>query len=160
MKKSKLLPLLLVVLMIFAVAVGCAPAEETPPPEQETPPPAAEEPPADTPTYADGEYRAEGERGERGWMPFIEITISGGEITSVTYDEEHEDGRLKSEDEDYNERWEEQAGVSAVEAYPALENSLIETQDIEQVETVTGATASYNDFVSVARIALEEAEDN
>ncbi|MCC5911186.1 MAG: FMN-binding protein [Clostridiaceae bacterium] len=167
MRKNKLFIFTLVVFMILFAAVGCRPAEETPPTpteteddmmdptEEETPETIDETPEAGEMNYEDGPYRAELETGERGWTSFVEFTVEDGRIVEVNYDEYDEDNNLKSENEEYNERWEAAAGISAEEAYSALEEQLIQTQDIEAVDTVSGATASTDDFKEAVLQALK-----
>ncbi|AKL94271.1 FMN-binding domain-containing protein [Clostridium aceticum] len=158
--KNKMLALFLVMIMVLVGAVACAP-EEAPPAPTETPEetPAPEETPEETPEareieYEDDTYRGELEVNEKGWTSVVEIVVEDGKITEVDYDEVDEDGNRKSEDEEYNERWEAAAGTNALEAYPQLEQSLIETQDIEAIDTVSGATATVRDFKDVVRQAL------
>lgn len=143
---------LIVLLVVAAALTGCRP-EETPAP---TPPP--QTPPAgeEEARYEDGTYDAELEPDQRGWKSTVEVTVANGEITEVNYDEVDEDGNLKSEDEEYNERWREASGIAAPEAYEDLEAQLIATQDIEEVEVVTGATSSTNSFKEVVAKALGE----
>ncbi|MBM7616060.1 FMN-binding protein [Alkaliphilus hydrothermalis] len=153
MRKSRLLSLILVVAMILMMGVGCQPAED-PTPDPSPAPAPAPDPDPDPVGFEDGKYEAEGEVDERGWKPFIEITVADGKITEVSYDEINEEEQLKTEDEEYNAKWKEKSGVSAPEAYPQLEQDLIEKQNVEKVDAVTGATSSSESFKEMAKKAL------
>ncbi|GAB6086796.1 FMN-binding protein [Alkaliphilus crotonatoxidans] len=159
MKRVKGITFLLVVLLVLGFTVGCQPQQPEEPQEPETPPQNTTPPPTtgnnEEVNYEDGTHTAEGEPDERGWKAMIEITVADGRITEVNYEEENEEGNLKSEDEEYNQRWEEASGVSAPEAYEQLENSLIENQNPEQVDMVTGATSASEKFVELATEALK-----
>lgn len=158
--KKKLLVLLLIAVMIVLAAVGCQPVEIPPPAPNETPEETPDETPGETPEaremdYEDGNYRGELEVNEKGWTSVVELVVEDGKITEVDYDELDEDDNRKSEDEEYNERWKSAAGISAPEAYPALEEQLIEVQDIEAVDAISGATATTRDFKDVVAQAIE-----
>lgn len=159
MKQMKGITFLLVLLLVLGLTIGCQPQQPQEPqqpeaPEQQpTPPPVTDE---EEVTYEDGTHEAEGEVDERGWKPIIEITVADGKITEVNYDEENEEGKLKSEDEEYNQKWEEASKISAPEAYEELEDSLVEAQDPENVDMVTGATSASESFVELAKEALKK----
>lgn len=161
---KKLIAVLTSLLLILTMVVGCTRDEETPPAPQ-NPPAETPQTPADDPTtppegegeegaFTDGTFNAEGEADERGWTPSIEITVENGEITEAIYDETNEEGTKKSEDEEYAKKWKDATGVGPKEAYPQLEQSLIETQDPDQVETVSGATSASESFKELAKEAL------
>ncbi|SDK15840.1 FMN-binding protein [Natronincola ferrireducens] len=160
--KNKILILFVVMLMVGFATVGCR-TQEAPPAPTETP----EETPDETPemtdetpegemNYEDGSYRGELEPNEKGWTSVVDIVVENGRITEVDYDELDEEGNRKSENEEYNELWESAAGISAKEAYPALEQQLIEVQDVQAVEVITGATLTTKDFKEVVEKAVEE----
>ena len=109
---------------------------------------------SDEVSYEDGTYTAEGELDDHGWMPRVEIIVENGEITSVDYDEVNEAGDLKSEDEDYSAAMEGVSGVRPSDAYEQLENQLLDNQDVDQVELVTGATSSSESFKALVNEAL------
>ncbi|MDR5659686.1 FMN-binding protein [Serpentinicella sp. ANB-PHB4] len=156
MKKNKLFLLLLVAFLVIFSAVGCRP-EETPPPD------GTETPPADDPItdpvgdgqYEDGTYTAQGEPTDRGWQAEIEIVVEGGQITEVNYEELNEEGDPKSEDEEYNDRWRDVAETDATEAFPGYEQALIESQNVEDVDVITGATTTHETFTRLASEALD-----
>ena len=47
-----------------------------------------------------------------------------------------------------------QTAVKAIKLYPA---QLVETQDLNKVDAISGASISYSQFVEIATIALNEA---
>lgn len=107
----------------------------------------------------DGKYKAEAsDFDEHGWKPFVEIEVSGGKITAVTYDYISKEGKLKTEDAEYNKSMEEKTKTSPVKYTKELEDSLIEKQDVAAVDTVTGATHSSDNFKKLATKAIENAE--
>lgn len=107
-------------------------------------------------TLTDGTFNAEGEPDERGWKGTIEITVEGGKITTVNYDEVNDKGAKKSEDTEYAKSMKDASGVTPAEAFQQLETSLTETQDVDAVEAVTGATDSSNRFKNLAKEALNQ----
>ncbi len=100
----------------------------------------------------DGTYRAQMKEPSHGYTDYVEITVKSGKIDTVVYDAVAEDGKKKSQDEEYKESMmtgNKNAGKP--ETYPAdyvkkLSDSLIEKQNADQVDTVAGATTSSNDF--------------
>jgi major membrane immunogen (membrane-anchored lipoprotein) len=158
---KKLIAVITSILLILTMVSGCTRNENTPetPPTTETPP--ADNTPVTPPAeeggeggFTDGTFNAEGEADERGWKPKIEIVVENGEITEANYDEVNEEGNLKSEDQEYAKSMSGQSGVTPAEAYQQLEDSLIETQDPDQVDTVSGATSSSDKFIELAKEAL------
>lgn len=93
---------------------------------------------------------------EHGWKGKLAVTFDGNVITDVEYDEFNQQGKAKSNDEDYAERMVPIAGISPAEAFDELESSLEESQDPEAMDAVTGATHSSEWFMELAERALEE----
>ena len=103
---------------------------------------------------------AEDEVDQRGWTARVELTFEDGELVSVDYDEvEYEDGEIvnrKSEDQAYADRWEGADGISQMEAFPELEQRLLDAGgNPDDVDQVTGATGSWARFVDVVQRALD-----
>jgi major membrane immunogen (membrane-anchored lipoprotein) len=94
----------------------------------------------------------------RGWKTEFSITVVDGKITESAYENVNEAGDKKSEDADYQTRMAETAGVGPADYFPALNNQLVETQDPEAVEVVTGATGSSDTFKKYAPMLVEAAE--
>lgn len=112
-----------------------------------------------TGTYKDGTYKAEQPNfDEHGWKGQIEITVKDGKIASVTYNEVNKDGQLKRDDQQYAENMKAKTGVTPKEAYEKLEQQLIEKQDPDKVDTVTGATHTSQTFKELAAEVLKSAK--
>lgn len=88
----------------------------------------------------------------------ITIEVKDGKIAAVDYDEVNEEGTAKETDEEYNKNMKEKSGVGPGEAFPQLETSLVEKQDVDAVDTVTGATHGSDSFKEMAKKALESAK--
>lgn len=131
---KKILLFGLVLTLVLTVVVGCT---------------------SDEAKYEDGTYTAEGEPDERGWKGLVEVVVEGGKITSVNYDEVSEDNELKSEDEEYAASMKGASGISPAEAYEQLENALISRQDVDEIDLVSGATASSELFKTLVKEALD-----
>ncbi|HOQ16671.1 MAG: FMN-binding protein [Epulopiscium sp.] len=111
-------------------------------------------------SYKDGSYKAEADSfDEHGWKPVITIEVKDGKISSVDYDEVNEAGASKETDEEYNKNMKDKVGLGPAEAIPQLEKDLVEKQDVNAVDTVTGATGTTNNFKTMANKALEEAKN-
>lgn len=109
--------------------------------------------------YKDGTYTAEGDAfDEHGWKPIITVEVKDGKITSVDYDEVNEEGTSKETDEEYNTNMKEHSGIGPAEAFPQLEEELVEKQDVDAVDTVTGATSGSDNFKEMVKKALESAK--
>lgn len=151
---KRALVVLMSVMLVLTAVVGCSGANGK---QGETP----QSPKQDSQeeiAYKDGIYTAEGETDERGWKPIIEITVKNGKITDVYYDEVKEDGTKKSTDQDYYANFLEKGGTDVRKAYETLENSLVEVQDPDKVDTFSGATSSSNNMKELAAKALEGAK--
>ena len=94
----------------------------------------------------------------RGWKTEFSITVVDGKITESTFDNVNEAGVKKSEDAEYQANMSEKVGVGPADYFPQLNNQLIETQDPEAVEVVTGATSSTDTFKKYAPMLIEAAE--
>ncbi|KAB3525833.1 FMN-binding protein [Alkaliphilus serpentinus] len=161
MKKFKLFYIVIAVFLTLALAItGC---------QQETEPDPQPDPPVEDPVedpqdedeegkLKDGEYSVELDPDERGWRGILTMVVEGGEITEATFDELNEDDESKLQDEDYIKRWEEASNVDALAAIEDYQEELIETQNPEEINVVSGATSSHTKFVELAKKALEEAE--
>jgi len=113
--------------------------------------------------YKDGIYKASIDPSPYGHRPFCEVKVEKGRITEVFYYEKHDStGELK--DENYGREYVEDLGELA---YPAAQLSvkgasiyglrLILSQDPDNLDVVTGATANYYRFKEVVKKALKDA---
>jgi major membrane immunogen (membrane-anchored lipoprotein) len=93
----------------------------------------------------------------------VTITIKDGQITGCVYETYEPDGTLKDSNygmqdgevanRDYYNK--AQKAVAACEKYAA---SLVETNDVDEVDAVSGATINYNNFKEAVRDALKQAQ--
>ncbi len=149
MKKTFLIFLLS--LLILLSGISCAGTEpETEPEEQ---PGQTEQPQAD---YDDGVYSLEDEFDDRGWKPIVTVVVEGEKITKAYYDEINEENQLKGFDQEYLERWKESSGENLMTAGPELADVLIQQQDPDKVDTVSGATSTSEKFKQLISDALEQ----
>lgn len=108
--------------------------------------------------YEDGTYtKEENDFDEEGWKATIEIVIEDGQIGKVTYDEVDKDGNKKRENEEFLKAFKEEHGVDYNELITSLENSLIEAQDIAQVDYELESKEIVDRFKSLANETLVDA---
>ena len=104
----------------------------------------------------DGTYTVVGNPDERGWAVKHTIEVKDGKVTTSDFDYYNEAGDRKTEDEEYNKNMKEKSGVSSKEAIEQLNAALVEGQEAE-VEVVSGATHTAENFVKSATALLEKA---
>ncbi|MFL0267035.1 FMN-binding protein [Candidatus Clostridium radicumherbarum] len=103
----------------------------------------------------DGVYKVEYDNFDsHGYKGQLELTINGGKITEVKYDELKNDGTFKSKDEAYKKSMEEQSKTYPEKAYSELKQQLLSKQT-SNIDGVTGATASSSNFKTLVKYALE-----
>ena len=101
---KKVLGLILTMLLVVAVVTACGSTKDNDSKDQGK----TNEPV----TYKDGTYQAEDpDFDDRGWKAQIQIKVEGGKIKDVVYDEVNQEGKKKSEDEDYHKNYKEQRDV-------------------------------------------------
>ena len=157
MKMKKLLSLGTAFMVAGSLMVGCTSTKEEPK-EEATEPTTTEQTTEETTeeTTEATTYKAEGKEDERGYKGVVEITYTDGKISEVVYNEVGKDGKTKKEDEEYNTKMKEVSGVSAKDAQIQLEKALVETQDVEKVDTVSGATNTSDLFKTLAKEAIAQ----
>ncbi|MFZ5354431.1 MAG: FMN-binding protein [Bacillota bacterium] len=107
----------------------------------------------------DGNYLASGTEDDKGWTPYVSITIENGKISDVIYDEKSSKVFLfKSSYTLYQNQYAEQSGINLTEVYDTLENALISVQTPSAVDAVTGATETHRKFTQLAEQALEQSK--
>ncbi|MGY3778310.1 FMN-binding protein [Isobaculum melis] len=106
----------------------------------------------------DGEYKLEEKKyDDKGWKAEFGITVAEGKITKSTFDYVNEEGKLKSEDKDYQEMMEKQAGTGPADFIPELNDALVKEQSAD-VDAVTGATHTSESFKEYAQKLIDAAE--
>lgn len=106
-------------------------------------------------TYMDGTYYAEYvDFDSYGYKDYLWVTVEDGAVKSIEYNGKNEDGLKKTDDEKY------QSEMQAVlDTYPRkytadMVNQYLEKQDIDAVDTLAGATYSFESFKALF-LALE-----
>lgn len=114
--------------------------------------------------YKDGVYKAvSGIKDDWGGNAEITITIVGGKITACEFLSYDKDGKLKDADYGKTDGVIKNAGLYKI-AQAALAGAaqygqkLIQTQELEKVDAVAGATVSHELFQNAAGIALKQAK--
>jgi major membrane immunogen (membrane-anchored lipoprotein) len=163
MKNLKALALVMVLVFAIGMLAACGakpePATAEPAP---TPAPTTEPAPAPAPAASglkDGVYKATQDKADNyGWKGFVEIEVKDGKIATVKFDYENKEGALKSKDEAYKAQMEPVSKTYPEKAFGELQTALVEKQDVAAVTAVAGATMSSNDFIALAKLALEQAK--
>jgi len=107
----------------------------------------------------DGSYKATGKTDERGWTPYVTITVAEGKITAATYDESSSTAVVyKSQDENYKASFKQVKNVDVAAAYEKFGKDLVAAQDIAKVDVTGGATHSGENFKALVEKALSEAK--
>ena len=111
---------------------------------------------ADFPEEGGDTVVVETEYDDHGWKGKLAVTFDGNLISEAEYDEFDRQGNSKADDEDYASRMVPVSGISPAEAFDELEASLVDAQDPEAMDAVTGATQSSDWFIDLAERAVEE----
>lgn len=114
--------------------------------------------------YQDGVYKVETPLDDEKYYTEATVTIEGGKITSVDWtiiDTGHDNAPF---DEEYYHVMEPYAALYVQQAKDDWSGSrgysevLIETQDVDKVDAVSGATWTNKKFKEVVKLALEQAK--
>lgn len=98
-------------------------------------------------TLVDGTYTAEGaEADERGWKITHTIVVKDAKVVESKFDYINAEGQLKGESAEYNTNMKDKVGVSHAEAIEKLNAGVVATPGLENIEVVSGATTTSNDF--------------
>jgi len=152
---KKLLLIFIVCLLVVALVAGCGQKQssqgENKPTEQQNE--AQQEPAGETLT--DGIYTAEAKDfDDHGWKAMVTVAVKNGKIANVFFDEINQDGMLKSFDPEYANNMKSKSGTTPLDAQVSLASALIEKQDAEKVDAVTGATHTSESFKALVKEAL------
>lgn len=101
-------------------------------------------------SYQDGVYRAEyAEFDAYGYKQYLEVTVEGGVVTAMDYDAVTQTGSKKNDDEDYRAAMEVVQGTYPEKFSSDLVNQYLNTQNINEVDAVAGATEASDSFVEL-----------
>lgn len=93
-----------------------------------------------------------------GWKTYLNITVTGGKITKVDYNNINEEEKLKTEDDEYQKNMKKKTGVGPKEYVPQLSDALIEHQNTDGISVVSGATHSSHIFKMYAAQLINAAQ--
>lgn len=93
----------------------------------------------------DGTYKGATPADDFGYRHEVVFEMKKGKMVSVDYDEVHPDGHAKQHDAEYCRRMLESGTTPAI-AYPHYESRMMETQDYNQVDAISGASYSLYRF--------------
>lgn len=110
-------------------------------------------------TLQDGIYTAEDVTYDaHGWKAYVTITISNGKIIDTKFEYLSEEGTSKSENTSYAEKMATETGITPNEYMTKYSKQLIDKQNLEEIEVISGATTSQKDFKALATAAIEAAK--
>ena len=112
--------------------------------------------PTDASGIKDGTYTGSSPADAFDYRHVVKLKIEGGKIVEVDYNEVKDDGHGKQEDEEYCEQM-SVSGTTPAIAYPSLEKQLLASQDMMEVDAVSGATYSLYRFRYAVTVALMKA---
>ena len=93
-----------------------------------------------------------------GWKEYITIYVSDNTIVTVEYNARNASGFIKSWDLDYMRTMMAKAGTYPNEYTRAYSVSLLNWQDPENIDAMTGATHSYHTFQLLAEAAIGQSK--
>lgn len=106
--------------------------------------------------YIDGTYNASFINYDSyGYKDYLRVVVEDGIIATVEYDAVNENGGLRSEDFDYEQRMEGQKDTYPRRYSADLVNRFLESKDLKNIDTIAGATWSSECFIALIT-ALEE----
>lgn len=111
-------------------------------------------------SYSDGVYEVQDKPDYEGYYCKAVLTVEDGKITKVDW--KIFDSNNREFDDSYEEifagnkayQYQCRGDMKGVKEYGA---NLIETQDIDEVDTISGATWSHSKFVAILKMAVEKA---
>lgn len=105
----------------------------------------------------DGYYTAEMTEFSHGWKEYLIIQVKHGKIVSAEFNAKNESGFIKAWDNSYMENMNSVQGTYPNKYTREYVQQLLEEQKDINVDTVTGATSSGNNFKKLAEAALKQA---
>ncbi|MCI9532967.1 MAG: FMN-binding protein [Lachnospiraceae bacterium] len=105
----------------------------------------------------DGYYTAQAKEFNFGWKEYVTILVKGGSIVSVEYNAENASGFIKSWDNAYMQTMLHSNGTYPNEYTRYYAGQLLEGQQEDGIDALTGASSSYGSFQKLAAAVLEQA---
>ena len=108
----------------------------------------------------DGYYTAEtAEFDEHGWKEYLSVFISEGRIILAEYNAYNSSGFIKSWDMDYMRAMNAKDGTYPSAYSRHYASRFLELQDTKGIDAISGATASYNNFIRLADAVMKNARE-
>lgn len=109
------------------------------------------------PKMKDGFYTAEMSDYSYGWKEYLCIMVKDNTIVYAEFNAKDPSGYIKAWDNAYMENMAPISGTYPNEYTRYYVSRLIETQDCESVDTLTGATSSGNNFAKLSVAVIDQA---
>ncbi|MDR0655549.1 MAG: FMN-binding protein [Treponema sp.] len=93
---------------------------------------------------------------EYGWKEYVSLYISDGRILSAEYNAINSSGFIKSWDMNYMRMMNVRRGIYPNAYTRIYTGRLLETQDPEKVDVISGATNSWHNFRQLTAAAIEQ----
>lgn len=107
----------------------------------------------------DGTYTAEDLKYDaHGWKASVTITVSSGRISDANFEYTAEDGTTKGGNTAYGEKMASSVGITPDEYIAQYTQKLVDTQDPDKIDAISGATTSHKDFKTLATAAIDAAK--
>lgn len=106
----------------------------------------------------DGFYTAEMAEYEHGWKEYICILVKNDTIVYAEFNAKNPSGYIKAWDNAYMKNMNSIAGTYPNEYTRYYVNQLIDSQNPSEIDALSGATHSYNNFQKLAFAVMEQAK--
>ncbi len=110
--------------------------------------------------YKTGTYEVAFDKADKnGWLGQVKIKMENDKITNIDFNYKNSiTGELITDDDAHAKLMYEATKMTPATASKKLTDNLIKTQDVNKVDTVTGATTTSSDFKTLSAAALENAK--
>lgn len=153
---KKIIAAVVCVLLVAMLLAGCSSSNQSQQQQQQQQPQKQQQAQPSQETLKDGVYYAEAKDfDDHGWKPMATVIVKDGKITNVFFDYINKDGKLKTFDAEYAKNMKAKTNTTPLDAATALANSLISKQKVDEVDAVTGATHTVQDFKTIVAEALK-----
>lgn len=92
----------------------------------------------------------------KGWKPFLTVEIKDGKITKANFNYKNPEGKLKSDDANYEKSMKAKNGLGPVEYVVKINDNIVKKGSSE-IDTVTGATHSTDNAKALLKAILDKA---
>ncbi len=106
-----------------------------------------------------GYYTAEMKEYDYGWKEYVCIFVKNDTIVSIEFNAKNASGFIKAWDNAYMENMKPVSGTYPNEYTRLYGSRLLESQDIEEVDVVSGATSSGGNFYKLVNAAIDQARE-